>query len=194
MISAVRQKYWPLNGRNIARSVVHHCIKCFEYKPVVFQPIMGDLPEARVRPTRAFKRTGVDFAGPFMIKSSLRRNAPLNKAYSCLFVCFITKAVYVELVGDLTHSSVFQCVNGSVIDADCARTFIPITQRISWAPTVNSKNYKCFYIYGTSGAYSGHIIQIKYSMALYTAEVTTFRRPLGSGCEVTESSFVSYTR
>jgi len=102
ILSAVRQKYWPLNGRNIARSVVHRCIKCFKYRPVVVQPIMGDLPEARVRPTRAFKKTGVDFAGPFMIKSSLRRNAPLNKAYACLFVCFITKAVHVELVGDLT--------------------------------------------------------------------------------------------
>lgn len=102
VLSAVRQKYWPLNGRNIARNVVHRCVKCFKYRPAVVQPIMGDLPEARVRPTRAFKRTGVDFAGPFIIKSSLRRNAPLNKAYACLFVCFITKAVHIELVGDLT--------------------------------------------------------------------------------------------
>jgi len=102
VLSAVRQKYWPLNGRNIARHVVHRCVKCFKYRPAVVQPIMGDLPEARVRPTRAFKKTGVDFAGPFIIKSSLRRNAPLNKAYACIFVCFTTKAVHIELVGDLT--------------------------------------------------------------------------------------------
>lgn len=53
-------------------------------------------------PERAFTKTGVDFAGPFRGKASFRRNAPLNKSYACLFVCFGTKAVHIELVGDLT--------------------------------------------------------------------------------------------
>ncbi|XP_015375013.1 PREDICTED: uncharacterized protein LOC107169697 [Diuraphis noxia] len=91
VLSAVRQKYWPLNGRNIARHVVHRCVKCFKYRPAVVKPIMGDLPEARVRPAQAFKKTGVDFAGPFIIKSSLRRNALLNKAYACLFFALLLK-------------------------------------------------------------------------------------------------------
>ena len=28
-LSAIRLLYWPLNGRNIARSTVHRCVKCF---------------------------------------------------------------------------------------------------------------------------------------------------------------------
>lgn len=102
ILSSIRLKYWPLNGRNIARQVVQRCVQCFKYRPVVTQPIMGDLPKSRVEPARAFVRTGVDFAGPFYIKASLRRNAPINKAYACVFVCFTTKAVHMELVSDLT--------------------------------------------------------------------------------------------
>jgi len=105
MLASVRLKYWPLNGRNIARMIAHQCVKCFKYRPVVVQPIMGDLPKARVEPSRAFSKAGVDFAGPFQVKASLRRNAPTNKAYACIWVCLATKAVHVELVGDLTTQS-----------------------------------------------------------------------------------------
>lgn len=68
-----------------ARSIIYKCVTCFRYKPVVMQPIMGNLPTERVEPTRAFLSCGIDFAGPFMIKTSMRRNAPLVKGYVFLF-------------------------------------------------------------------------------------------------------------
>ncbi|XP_050055037.1 uncharacterized protein LOC114131043 [Aphis gossypii] len=105
LLSAIREKFWPLNGRNIARRTVHQCVICFRSKPVTYEPIMGDLPRDRIEPERAFKICGVDFAGPIMIKTSLRRNAPMTKAYICVFVCFVTKAIHVELVGDLTTNA-----------------------------------------------------------------------------------------
>ncbi|KAL4092498.1 hypothetical protein QTP88_026999 [Uroleucon formosanum] len=55
-----------------------------------------------MQPRRAFATTGIDFAGPVKIKVSTRRNAPSGKAYICVFVCFATKAVHVELVSDLS--------------------------------------------------------------------------------------------
>jgi len=105
MLTAIRTKYWPINGRNIARKISRKCVKCFRYKPVVVQPIMGNLPQARIEPVKPFQRSGVDFAGPFQVKCSLRRNAASNKAYACMWVCFVTKAVHIELVGDLTTQS-----------------------------------------------------------------------------------------
>jgi len=66
---------------------------------------MGDLPKARVEPSRAFSKVGVDFEGPFHVKISLYRYATTNKAYACIWVCLATKAVHVELVGDLTTQS-----------------------------------------------------------------------------------------
>ncbi|KAF0751341.1 Integrase catalytic domain-containing protein [Aphis craccivora] len=87
----------PTLGKpTVLKSWVRH-----RYRPVV-QPIMDDLPKVRVEPSRAFSKVGVNFAGPFYIKASLRRNAPTNKAYACIWVCLATKAVHVEVVGDLT--------------------------------------------------------------------------------------------
>lgn len=110
-LSAIRLIYWPLNGRNIARSTVHQCVKCFRYKPIVIQPIMDQLPYDRVEPARPFLKCGVDFAGPFLVKSSLRRKAPLLKGYICIFVCFTTKAVHIELVGDLSTQAFISALN-----------------------------------------------------------------------------------
>lgn len=33
LLFIIRQKYWPLGGRNIARKIVHKCIDCFKAKP-----------------------------------------------------------------------------------------------------------------------------------------------------------------
>lgn len=73
MLSSIRDKYWPLNGRNIARKTVQKCVKCFKYRPIVVQPIMGNLPKTRIEPAKPFQKVGVNFAGPFLIKQSLRR-------------------------------------------------------------------------------------------------------------------------
>lgn len=105
MLAHVRQRYWPINGRNITRKISFRCVRCFRLKPVVYQPIMGNLPKHRVEPSRPFSVCGVDFAGPLMIKTSLRRNAALSMGYMCVFVCFSTKVVHIELVGDLTTIS-----------------------------------------------------------------------------------------
>ncbi|XP_050547127.1 uncharacterized protein LOC126908855 [Daktulosphaira vitifoliae] len=96
LLAAVREKFWPLNGRNLARKIVHEFVVCFRSKPTVFTPIMSDLPESRVEPTRAFQVSGLDYCGPVLIKASLNRKAPKLKAYICVFVCFSTKAVHVE--------------------------------------------------------------------------------------------------
>jgi hypothetical protein len=65
-------------------------------------PIMGNLPKSRVEPTRPFSISGVDYAGPIYIKECRGRSKRTVKAYICVFVCFSTKAVHLELVGDLT--------------------------------------------------------------------------------------------
>ncbi|KAL4148738.1 hypothetical protein QTP88_002906 [Uroleucon formosanum] len=102
-LAAVRLKYWPINGRRCVRKVIHQCVICFRARPKNVSPVMGNLPTFRVnRPSRCFENCGVDYAGPFMLKCSNRRNAATQKAYICVFVCFATKAVHLELVCDLS--------------------------------------------------------------------------------------------
>lgn len=76
---------------------------CFKANPLKLTQMMGDLPSYRIRPAPAFSNTGVDYAGPFWIKSSSTTRKPqILKAYVSLFVCMQTRAIRLKLVSDLT--------------------------------------------------------------------------------------------
>lgn len=66
---------------------------------------MSDLPAERVQFQRPFSKIGCDYAGPFLIKVDIGKVPKKVKGYISLFVCFITKAIHLELVGDLTSES-----------------------------------------------------------------------------------------
>ena len=64
---------------------------------------MGELPLCRVNATcKAFRRVGVDYGGPLFVKTSKGRGIRKTKAYICLFLCLVTKAIHIELVSDLS--------------------------------------------------------------------------------------------
>ncbi|GFV82128.1 integrase catalytic domain-containing protein [Trichonephila clavipes] len=83
---------------------------CFRNHPKFAEQIMRDLPESRVCPSSVFQRTGIDFAGPFLIRSSKGRGSRNTKCYICVFVCLATKAVHLEVVSDLTSKAFIACL------------------------------------------------------------------------------------
>jgi hypothetical protein len=101
-LSAIRCKYWPVSGRNSVRQVLRRCISCYRTNPKAMTPVMGNLPACRLQPCRPFIKSGVNYAGPFIIKEGVYKRKRLLKAYIALFVCMTTKAVHIELVSDLT--------------------------------------------------------------------------------------------
>ena len=102
VLSLLRQKYWILSARSVVRFQIQKCNTCFRLKPKPQIPIMGNLPECRVREAKAFQKTGVDYAGPIPIVPYRKRGVRSVKAYICLFICLATKAVHIELVTDLS--------------------------------------------------------------------------------------------
>lgn len=64
-------------------------------------PLMAPLPRERVTISRAFSKTGVDYCGPIMVRSGIRKVTPI-KSYICVFVCMVTRAIHLELVSSLT--------------------------------------------------------------------------------------------
>ncbi|KAJ8713648.1 hypothetical protein PYW07_014018 [Mythimna separata] len=105
LIANIRQTYWPLGGRNLSKSIVKHCIKCFKYKCQNVQPVMGQLPYNRTHLEFPFLNCRVDYAGPILIADRKGRGCKLVKAYLCIFVCLAVKAVHIELVTDLTKEA-----------------------------------------------------------------------------------------
>lgn len=95
---ATRERFWITSGRNLCKGVVRNCVRCFRHAPKVTSPIIGNLPASRVAPSSPFTHTGIDFAGPLLLKTNKGRGGKITKCYLCLFVCFSTKAVHLELV------------------------------------------------------------------------------------------------
>ncbi|XP_026465156.1 uncharacterized protein LOC113367788 [Ctenocephalides felis] len=105
LLNALRNTYWPIGGRNLTRSIVKKCVTCFKVKPTFINPVMGNLPKYRVTPQSPFFICGVDYGGPILLRDRQTRGYKKFKAYICLFVCLVTKAIHIELVSDLTTNS-----------------------------------------------------------------------------------------
>lgn len=138
LLSLVREKFWPLSARSTCRKVVHNCTICFKVKPVISSQLMGDLPRDRVTPDYPFNCAGVDFCGPFYIKYKNQRKGILHKIYVCLFVCFSTKAIHLEIVSDLTSAAFIACLKRFIsrrgkcakVYSDNAKNFVGANREI----------------------------------------------------------------
>ncbi|XP_055623484.1 uncharacterized protein LOC129766910 [Toxorhynchites rutilus septentrionalis] len=131
LLNAIREEYWPIQGRRLARSIVRNCFRCNRLNPEPAQQQIGQLPAHRVIPSRPFTISGVDYAGPLYLKPQHKR-AHAVKSYLCLFVCFVTKAVHLELVSDLTTQA-FLC---------SFRRFIARRGRPAHVYSDNGKNFE----------------------------------------------------
>ncbi|XP_033217077.1 uncharacterized protein LOC117172897 [Belonocnema kinseyi] len=128
----VREQYWPIDGQNVTRHIIHKCVKCFRAKPRGIDHIMGNLPEKRLCYSRPFLNVGVDYCGPFYIKEKRHRNRKSEKAYVSIFICFATKSVYLELVSDLTTEAFLGSLKrffssrgrASIIHSDNGKNFV----------------------------------------------------------------------
>lgn len=105
LLSSFREQFWPISGRILARSIVRKCILCTRLRGRTVEPLMGNLPADRVNQNYPFQVCGTDFAGPIYISSKKGRGNKITKCYLCLFICFSTKALHLEIVSDLTSNA-----------------------------------------------------------------------------------------
>lgn len=131
-LNLIRNTYWILHGRRIVGAHLKHCHTCVRNKPTPLTQLMGDLPHVRVRPSRPFSATGVDYAGPIDFRVSKGRGNKSYKGYIAVFVCLSTKAIHLEAVSDLTTAAFLAALQrffarrGLAHDmySDCGTTFI----------------------------------------------------------------------
>ncbi|XP_062539155.1 uncharacterized protein LOC134207453 [Armigeres subalbatus] len=103
LLAVLRRCFWPMNAKRAIHRVLRRCVKCFRVQPKDTTQFMGDLPKCRVTVAEPFARTGVDYAGPVMLKQG-RARAPV-KGYIAVFVCLCTKAMHLELVTSMSTES-----------------------------------------------------------------------------------------
>lgn len=120
-LRALRDKYWIIHGRNAVKRVIRKCIICFRYNKNLLSQKMGNLPLVRTQANKPFAFVGCDFAGPFNLKVSDRRNAAFTKGYIALFICLTTTAIHLEVADSLSSNEFV-----SVFEDFIARRGIPI--------------------------------------------------------------------
>lgn len=99
------RRAWIVGGLTRVKSFVRRCVICCKSFPKSTTQQMADLPKERVTAAKPFSKTGVDYAGPFQIRRSKGRGISSTKGYVAIFVCLATKAIHLEVVGDLTTES-----------------------------------------------------------------------------------------
>ena len=103
-LAKLSARFWVVSGREEIRAWEKECAKCQRRKAKAASQIMAPLPRIRLQtPLRAFARTAVDFAGPFLTMQG--RGKRREKRYLCLFTCLLSRAVHLEIAFGLDTDS-----------------------------------------------------------------------------------------
>ena len=93
-----------MKGRSLTRYLLHRCVICRKHQGAPYTgPPPPPLPTFRLKEDHAFTHSGVDFAGPLMIKGG-------SKVWICLFTCLVTRAVHLEVVPDQNTGTFMRCL------------------------------------------------------------------------------------
>ncbi len=77
------------------------CAPCQRINAIPLQQQLGLLPAAWTVLTPPFFKTGIDYAGPVVLREGATRKPVFMKAYWCLFVCMATRAIHIEICRSL---------------------------------------------------------------------------------------------
>lgn len=108
-----------------------HPIDTLPNRPKTSSQLMGNLPAARVTPSRAFSSSGVDYAGPFDIRAAYDIRVA-HKGFIAVFICMSTRAIHLEAVSDLITAAFIAALHRFIarrgfchdIYSDCGTNFI----------------------------------------------------------------------
>jgi len=122
-LAETRAKYWIPSGRSFTRKIIHKCVICRRFEGLPFKaPQPPPLPECRVKEAPAFSYTGVDFAGPLVIRTF--QPSQSNKVWIALFTCYVTRAVHLDTVPDQSTVTFIRCLKRFVARRGLPKRFI----------------------------------------------------------------------
>ena len=124
MLSILAEDFYIVGIKSLLRQISRNCVICQKAYARVATQRMGLLPITRVKPSPPFAVTGIDYAGPLLIRRGHARKPTLLKSYACLFICCTTKAVHIELVSDLTSEAFLAALSRFTDRRGCPSTIL----------------------------------------------------------------------
>lgn len=136
LMSNLRNCFWILNIRRLAKKIVARCVVCKRDKCKHYEVPEAPLPAGRVEASAVFQVTGIDLAGPLYLRNQ-------EKCWIVLFTCATYRAVHLELVDSLSTNSFLMALRRfiarrgriNVIYTDCGSNFqgsANLLKEINW--------------------------------------------------------------
>ena len=111
LFSLVRRKYWIPKGRRTITKASKSCVRCARVNAKPAGQIMADLPEERTNFTQVWDTLGIDVAGPILLKPSyMSRSKTRVKGYILVFTDLASRCVHLELMTDVSTSSIIKAI------------------------------------------------------------------------------------
>ena len=102
VLSQIRNKFWVVNARPMLKSIRRNCMVCKRMYSTMCTQKMADLPPERCQPYQPpFSNVGVDIFGPFNVTQKQSQ----VKRYGCVFSCFVTRAIHLEVLSSMETDS-----------------------------------------------------------------------------------------
>ena len=115
------RKYWCPCARREAKKCIKNCKKCQKINgPKFALPVMPGLPKERLRKSRIFEATGVDYLGPSLYKIDNGK----AKFWVVLFTCLTTRAVHLEVTLELSAMAFMHCLRRFIALRGCPKRII----------------------------------------------------------------------
>ena len=125
LLCQTSSKLHVLGARRLSRDICRNCVVCkrVQKHPHPVPQKMGELPAARSQADQpAFTDTGMDFAGPFVIRQGHTRRPVKIEAYICIFICLATKAIHLEVTSAVNTEAFTACLKRFVSRRNCPKT------------------------------------------------------------------------
>lgn len=123
--------FWITSARTTIKRVLSDCIVCKKFNNFAFQyPRFTNFSKAQVDLFRPFRHVGIDFTKHWWVK--VKGSSSSQKMFILIYTCMHVRAIYLDLVPDMTTQSFVQSFQRfvakfgvpDVIYSDNARSFI----------------------------------------------------------------------
>ena len=190
----IRQWYWVIGLRDVARNHVKACIPCKLMRRRACEQYMGQLPVYRTDINHpAFANTVLDLFGPFEIKLGRKT---IKEAWCRIFTCMTSRAILLELLYGQIYRYVLDGIQ-KLVWSDRGTNFVGSQKYLlemveSWdIPKIKSSVSE----FGTSFEWCWNVPKDSHMNGVVESLIKSVRRALESSCKMiayTEEQWRTY--
>ena len=186
LIASLWEKYWIPRIRNLVNTAIHQFLTCYRFKAQGTKQLRVEVPSTWVQPCRPFLTTGVDYAEPISLRLGTPHSKMITKGYIAIFVCFMMKAVYIEVFTSLTTEAFLATLRRFIARWGKPKNLFRQWYQLSRCCKRNSWNLQDASINITGDKGTGILDHWRMRLGIHSTTWTSLWRIMGSSSEIHE--------